>query len=218
MADDQRDDRLTGSGDGQPRRRTFIEQTRRDQIVQAAIATLADVGYAKTTFARIAERAGISPALISYHFAGKRELIAQIFTDVTAAMDESITAEIGDAPSYGEALRSMIEAQVRYFHGHTAEVLALGQIFSQTGDGIDGLVTSTRRTNLADLETMFDEGQATGEFRTFDSRPMAVTLLAALEAVPGELFARPDVDVDAYARELADIFDLATRRSGRRLR
>ena len=61
------------------RPRSFIEQSRRAQIVDAAISTIAEVGYAKASFARIAERAGLSSTgLISYHFANRAELIAEV--------------------------------------------------------------------------------------------------------------------------------------------
>ena len=62
--------------------RTFIETARRAQIVAAAIDTIADVGYAQASFARIAERLGISRGLISYHFAGKDDLIKQVVHEV----------------------------------------------------------------------------------------------------------------------------------------
>ena len=52
-------------------RRSFTEGARRAQIVQAAIETIAEAGFRHATFARIAERAGLSSTgLISYHFAG----------------------------------------------------------------------------------------------------------------------------------------------------
>ena len=58
--------------------RTFIETARRAQIVAAAIDTIAEEGYPGASFARIAERLGISRGLISYHFAGKDDLIKQV--------------------------------------------------------------------------------------------------------------------------------------------
>ncbi|MPY95984.1 MAG: TetR family transcriptional regulator [Acidimicrobiia bacterium] len=217
--------RGTPAGDGEPgepgdtggapggRRRSFIEQARRAQIVQAAIATIAEVGYAKASFARIAERAGISPGLISYHFAGKDELMSQIVAEIDAAMEQAITAETEHLESYGAALRAMIEAQVRYFGAHVSEMIALGQIFSDVrdGEGVPNMARSMRRKTLAELEEMFREGQQYGHFGDFAARPMAVTMLAALESVPAELIARPGTDVDAYARDLATIFELATR-------
>ena len=58
--------------------RTFIETARRAQIVAAAIDTIAEVGYARASLVRIASRIGISRGLISYHFAGKDELIKEV--------------------------------------------------------------------------------------------------------------------------------------------
>jgi hypothetical protein len=49
--------------------------------------------------------------------------------------------------------------------------------------------------------------------REFAPRVMAVSVIAAMEATPAELMARPDTDVDQYAKELADLFDLAVRRA-----
>jgi AcrR family transcriptional regulator len=54
------------------RGRTFTEEARRTQIVTAAIETIAELGYAQTSFTQIAKRAGLSgTSLISYHFTGK---------------------------------------------------------------------------------------------------------------------------------------------------
>ena len=56
--------------------RTFTESARRAQIVTSAIDVIAEDGYAKASFSRIAKHAGLSSTgMISYHFAGKDDLI-----------------------------------------------------------------------------------------------------------------------------------------------
>jgi hypothetical protein len=70
---------------------------------------------------------------------------------------------------------------------------------------------------VSELEAMFVEAQAEGEFATFDARIMAATVLTALEGVPRELLSRPDLDAGEYGRELADLFERATSKR-RRLR
>ena len=56
---------------------------RRAQIVEATIGCLADLGWTQTSYARIAERAGLSSTrLISYHFADKDELMTEIVGQV----------------------------------------------------------------------------------------------------------------------------------------
>jgi hypothetical protein len=57
--------------------------------------------------------------------------------------------------------------------------------------------------------------QAEGELRRdFDPGVMAVAIRAAIDSVPHWLVRDPDLDIDHYAKEIAAIFDLATRNSG----
>jgi TetR/AcrR family fatty acid metabolism transcriptional regulator len=73
------------TSDPEAERRTFTENARRRQIVDAAIDTIAELGYGQASLARIATRIGISKGVISYHFAGKDDLIKQIVIDVVEA-------------------------------------------------------------------------------------------------------------------------------------
>jgi AcrR family transcriptional regulator len=63
-------------------RTSFIEQARRRQIVQAAIDVIAERGYAGASLEQIALKAGISRGLISYHFAGRDDLIAAVVASI----------------------------------------------------------------------------------------------------------------------------------------
>lgn len=168
--------------------RSFVERARREQIVAAAIEVLAESGYARASFARIAQRAGVSPALITYHFAVKDELLTQIVTDVTAAMDQAMTARAENATSYLHALRGMLEAFVYFCAEHRAEMMALREVLgnaalAQTGaegDAESGAESGAaggaerqgwdRDKSATDLEQMLREGQAEGEFRDFTPR------------------------------------------------
>jgi TetR/AcrR family fatty acid metabolism transcriptional regulator len=189
--------------------RSFIERARRDQIVRAAIDTIAEVGYAKASIKEIAQRAGISGGLISYHFAGKDELLHQVVADIRAALDQSIGERAGDATSYAAGLRALLAGFVHFCAEHRTDMYALREIAANSAkpdldDSID------------ELAEMLREGQEAGEFREFDPRLMAVSLNAALEAVPRELYARADTDVTTYADELAEAFVQAVRRKGKR--
>ena len=56
-------------------KKTFIEEARRKQIIDAALQTIAEQGYTQTSFAEIAKSLGITKGLIAYHFNGKHDLI-----------------------------------------------------------------------------------------------------------------------------------------------
>ena len=200
---------------------SFIEQARRAQIERAAIEVIADHGYSGATFARIAERAGVSPSLISYHFTSKQDLMSAVVAGITGRLDRALTDATEDAPTYSAALRSLIEAHVGFTSGNSADAAALMHIYSSGSEATDLLPTDAQRDGWVDeLASMIAEGQAEGEFAEFDPRPVAVTLLAALNAAPAELRRHPEIDADAFTRELADMFEVVTttrrRRGGRR--
>lgn len=200
-----------------PKDRTFIESARRDQIVAAAIDTIAAVGFAQTSLARIAERIGISKGVISYHFAGKDDLIKQVVIDVIEAGRAYIAPRV-IAESTGPAmLRAYIESNLTYMREHRNAMVAIVEIARNGGlttvdhrrvDGRDvGVATHLLHELLARL-------QADGELRRdFDPEVMAVAIRAAIDSVPHRLAREPGLPLDHYASEIASIFDLATRKS-----
>lgn len=194
---------------------TFIEQARRRQIVEATIEVLAVEGAKGATFARIAAEAGISPSLISYHFSSKSMLLGHVVQHIVADMDAAITADIGEPENFRTVFRRLIESQVRYFGSHATAVVALGNVAAAGDPVVTEQLAGHRSATLRELQDLIEEGQASGDLAAGPSRPVAVTLLAALDAAPAELFGNPDADAEAYGRALADLFDAALAPRGR---
>jgi AcrR family transcriptional regulator len=197
--------------DGGRRSRSFIEQSRRAQIVAAAISTIAELGYAKASFARIAERAGLSSTgLISYHFANRAELISEVVDRVFGLISAHVGARMVDQSDPPSALRAYVEANVGFVAEHRAEMAALTEIFLhggvEYGPAEEQAVTSP-------IERILRSGQASGAFRPFDPTIMAALVQRAVDGFPLLLAARPDLDPAAYAAEVTTAFDLATRAS-----
>jgi AcrR family transcriptional regulator len=192
-------------------KRSFIEEARRAQIVQAAIETIAEIGYAKASFVQIAKRAEVSPGLITYHFAKREELIKQVMITVHASMDADLTRKTDGAPGYTAALRGLIEGYVHYCAEHPKELIAISRIAANATEAREWSEQQQVAT-LTEIEDMFREGRQHGEFREFVPRVMALALMAALETTPRELFERPDTDVAEYATELADLFERAVKK------
>ena len=195
--------------------RTFVETARRAQIVAAAIDTIAEVGYARASLARIAARLGISRGLISYHFAGKDDLIKQVVTEVIeqgkAYMRPRILAE---SPGSG-ILRAYIESNLAFMREHRNHLIAIVQI-ARNAVTLDGQLRFYGDADVDEavrvLEQHLARFQAAGELRPdFDPRVMAVAIRAAIDAVPPRLTFDPELDIDNYAREIATLFHLATR-------
>ncbi len=177
--------------------------------MNAAITVLARDGYAKTTFARIAEQAGISPGLITYHFGTRDELFTAIGQTIDKRLDSAMAGRAEGAPGYVEALQLMIVGFVAYCAENAGDMLALSQLRrGAVSGGRSESVREERDKGVAELEQMFVEGQQHGSYRRFDTRTMAVTLMTAMGATPEELH-RSGTDPEAYGAELADLFAYA---------
>jgi AcrR family transcriptional regulator len=195
-------------------KRSFIEIARRAQIIACAIETIATLGYAQASLAQIASRAGISKGVISYHFAGKDELITQIVTDIYTKGGEYMLPRILAETTPDSMLRAYIESNVEFIGNHRLEMVALSEIFLnfRAADGTLRFDAKAEEPILNPLEDLLRRGREEGAFREFAPRPMAMTIRRAIDAIPPQLMADPSLDVAAYARELVTLFDRATRR------
>ncbi|RAJ68865.1 TetR family transcriptional regulator [Streptomyces sp. Amel2xB2] len=197
--------------------RTFTNTARRAQIVRAAVETIAELGYAKASFARITERAGFSsPRMISYHFTDKDELIHEIVREVMAEAARFVVGRMEGEQTASGKLRAYLEANLRYLRDHPREMAALTEIGPHLRDGAGEPYTSqsAQEPSVRGLEELLTEGQRSGDFRDFDPRSMAVLIRGAVEAAAQRLRGGAHgLDLDAYTRELVTSVGLATRRS-----
>lgn len=199
----------------EPEQRTFTEIARRRQIVGAAIDTIAEVGYAQASLARIAARIGISKGVISYHFTDKDDLIKQVVVDVVEAGRTYILPRVFAESNGPGRLRAYIESNLAFMHEHrnymvaVIEILRNGAFTTDRGGRVDGrdidIATRLLEEELARL-------QAKKELRSdFDPGAIAVAIRAAIDVVPHRLVLDPDFDIGKYGNEIANLFDLATR-------
>lgn len=100
---------------------------KREEIVEAALRVVADLGYRKASVREIAEAVGLSPAGLLHHFGSKEELWIAILT----ARDVSDTA-LGDAALHrvGPAQPGTL-ARFREILAHNASVPGLVRLYVQ---------------------------------------------------------------------------------------
>ncbi|HTU36789.1 MAG TPA: TetR family transcriptional regulator, partial [Acidimicrobiales bacterium] len=192
--------------------RTFIESARRAQIVAAAIDTIAEVGYASASFARIAQRLGISRGLISYHFAGKDDLIKQVIHEAAEEAKAYIRPRILAGSTGPEMVRAYIESTLGFMRDHRNNVVAMIEIARSA----EGRHTYHGDPDVVDavgaLEQLLSRLQRAGELRPeFDPHAMAIAIRAAIEAASARLALDQGFDINRYTGEIATTFHLATR-------
>lgn len=195
--------------------RSFIEEARRRQIVEAAIEVIAELGYPRASFARIAGRAGISPSLISYHFRSKGELNRAIALTIQQDLDGSVSGAASRATSHVDAVRRVIIGFVQYVDRSHDRMLALRQL--------DIALAPNERADIRVLDerdgverwvSLLTAGQGADEFRSFDPRSVAVAIMGLLNAVPRELIGNDGADAERLGDELADLVTRGIARDG----
>jgi AcrR family transcriptional regulator len=195
--------------------RTFIETARRAQIAAAAIDTIAEAGYAGASFARIAEKLGISRGLISYHFADKDDLMKQVVHQAAEQAKAYIRPRILAESTGPGMLRAYIGSNLAFMRDHRNNVIAMIEI-ARSAEGQRIFYGDTDVVEaVGALEHGLSGFQTAGQFRPdFDPHAMAIAIRAAIEAASPRLALDPEFDIDSYASEIATAFDLATRVEG----
>lgn len=184
---------------------------RRAQIVDAAVVTLAELGYQRASFVEIAKRAGLSSTrLISYHFDGRAELMTQVGSHVIGGLGHAVETRLRAAESPAAAVRAYIESNLAYMDTHRVEMAALTALLfagaltvssEQAGAGIDALTG------------ILEAARRVGQLRDVDSTIAATIVQRAVEAVPLLLRDHPDADLTRHSRELTAFFDTALLRT-----
>lgn len=182
---------------------TVTERARRAQIVEAAVRTVAELGYAGASFKQIAARAALSSTgLISYHFAGKQELVDEVFQEILAVFGGFVLERVDVGGTAAEELRTFLLANVEFLRLHPDHLVALVRLRDHVTvrDGADS-------DHLA-LAALLREGQRRGEFREFDADVMAMFVLALRNGIAVKV---REVDLDVCGDEWVEVVERATR-------
>jgi len=186
------------------RAKTFTETGRRAQIVTAAIEVIAEVGYANASFSRIARHAGLSSTgMISYHFAGKDDLLAACVAEIEQVTSAFMQPRIDAADGHVAQMRAFIESNVALVGEHGAAVRALIDLVRNSASP-----STAVNERLELFDNHFRAGQAAGVFRPFDTRTTALALMAGLDAVVVTAAAEGygPTELARIGRELADLY------------
>lgn len=190
---------------------TFIAGARRAQIIHAAIATLDRIGFQRASLAQIAKEAGISPALIAYHFRDKNELMDQTLATLLEESAEYVLRRVEQADTPKQKLHAFIDAGLAYQCLHPQRATALIEIvfhartpdnvpyYKLADDGEDPLESALRQ--------ILTEGRRTGEFREFHVDVVASILQSAVFEYASNRGLSGKVDPDTYAAELKRLVD-----------
>jgi AcrR family transcriptional regulator len=148
---------------------------RRAAILEAARAAFADAGYHETSLDAVAERAGVSKALLYEHFGSKRELFVAMLEMHVRELIERISGAVAGAEPGEPRMRAGLEA----FFGFVEERRGAWRIMFRNADDPDVTVRLDRLRNevaAAIVQLMSEEAAAKG--LDFPELPQLVEMIA----------------------------------------
>jgi AcrR family transcriptional regulator len=107
-----------------PKRSDGRPRETRDAIVNATVATLAELGFSGTSARAVAERAGVAPGGVFYHFGSMDDLLAEVFTTCLDRRIERLRAAV-DVPETGLAAAFTSAVREEFAHPESRAVLEL---------------------------------------------------------------------------------------------
>jgi AcrR family transcriptional regulator len=179
---------------------------RREQMLRAALEVIADRGYADTRIADVAERIGISPALVIYYFKTKDQLLTEAIRFLDNLWYADGQRRMAALPTAAERIEEIVAMS------------CLPEADTEPGTSwtlwLDFWTLAARNPEVAVLRRTDDErwremvgsvlryGQESGEFQTVDPDTFAVLLCCLLDGLAIQIGLKDPVVTPERAFEL----------------
>lgn len=155
-------------------RRTQAERTAetRERLLDAAVASLVEVGYGQTSTTAVAQRAGVSRGAQTHHFPTKRELVVaaveHVFATREAAFRDAFLALPPDDRTLDRAVEILWEIISGPAYAAVLELLVAARTDPELSAVVQGVAASFEQTVRGLLGDLFP---------TLDGTPLASDLL-----------------------------------------
>jgi AcrR family transcriptional regulator len=132
---------------------------------------MAEKGYPRVTVRELAERAGVQPGLVNYHFGGKTGLLRAAVASISEEMLGRVRQAVAHEGSTEERIRALIRGIVEAIHAAPyGPRLIVEQILFADADVVEEFVERFARPNLSAILELLEEGRRDGSIREVDPR------------------------------------------------
>ncbi len=182
-------------------RKSNTEQ-RRAEIVAALLAAMAEHGYEKATIQLIAQKAGLAPGLVHYHFKTKAEILLELIRTLASLSRQRYLGFAEAATSPDDRLRAYINARLAKGEGADPHAVAAWVVIGAEAvrqPEVRAIYQEVVRAEADLIEELLaacfkERGRARAQVK-----PLAAALLALIEGAFQLASAAPDVMPAGYA-------------------
>jgi AcrR family transcriptional regulator len=183
---------------------TTAGDQRRSEILDAVVRVIIDIGFTDMTVADVAQAAGVSNALVHYHFTSKPELI-EAALNVASQDDQQFRQSIVAGPGSATARLDGVLCGSLPGDASDGSWLLWIETWGETrrNPGIRAVMADLDAHEVDAVVALIEEGNAAGEFTCTDAAGAAARLTALRDglAIDRTLF-HADVAADDLADQL----------------
>ncbi len=179
---------------------------RRAEIVGALLAVMAEHGYEKATIQLIAQKAGLAPGLLHYHFNTKAEILLELVKTLAHLSRQRFQGCAESASTADERLRAYINARLAKGHGADPNAVAAWVVIGTEAvrqPDVRAVYQDVVRAEMELIEELLSACLIDRRTELTKVRPLAAALLALIEGAFQLASAAPEVMPVGYAATMA---------------
>lgn len=158
-----------------------ISATRREQILQAAIACFSRRGYHLTTMDDIVAESGMSKGSLYWHYKSKRDILISVAEWYFGQMVGGMMGAVQQAPTATSKIKMLLTLILEVMSTEDTLINVFIDFYAETRH--DAQVTELLQEMLTPIidaiAAIIEEGITSGEFRPVDARNIALIFMAA---------------------------------------
>lgn len=157
---------------------------RREEIVAALLATMAEHGYEKATIQLIAKRAGLAPGLLHYHFKTKAEILLALVKALAEQGNRRYAMLADAAVTPEQRLQAYIGARLGLGEGASAAAVAAWVVIGAEAvrqPDVRAVYQEVIHAEAARIEGLLGDCLAALGKQQTQVRPLAASLIALME-------------------------------------
>lgn len=187
-------------------RGTRGEQTR-DKILRTAGRLVGRVGFRRATITEIAEGAGIGKATVYLYFKDKQDILTCLVQQETASILDQINRAVDGKDTVADRLRAFILTRYRSIHSLLELYSATPQLLMEDFPAIQAASQDYGKQELAVVQTLLEEGCATGELAVKDTHLAAIAVTGTLRSLDQPwIFQHAPIDLEQRVDDLVHHF------------
>jgi AcrR family transcriptional regulator len=189
------------------------ERDTRAQLVNAATSLFAEHGIAATTFATVAKRAGVTPAMVHYHFPDREQLIDAVVQDRLLPFLAEVWGPVNPTDDPVETIRGVVRRMIALI-GREPWVPStwMREILSENGLLRTRVVRHLPREKVLGLVQAIRAGQMQGRFNP-DLHPLLfffsmiglVMVHTATNKAFADIFQRPEFSAEEIQQHVTGL-------------